>query len=265
MKKILKNKLFLISVFIIMLINLTYAAPICWEAVICEYSGEINSGSIISVSYDDEQAKKEEYCILNSLSTETSTKGLIEIVIHQGQFQGGNSETKRIIVDHDFADRIPIVFKMSKDTSPTTIICNDIIPASEESGAEYKIIKSMNYWSASYDQQWYANNAGMPSWITYFKHYLTLDATPINILTTNNNPETEKQREDNRSATMIGALIIAIIGAIFIYNKNKIIGSFILLIIAIGTLILLPTILWLGFIFIAIAIILIIDAIANNR
>lgn len=265
MQKILENKLFLISVFIIMLINLTYAADIpCWEQVICEYSGTINSGSIISVSYDDEKAKIEEYCILDHLSTKDSSNRLIEIVIHQGQFQGGNSETKRIIVDGDFASNIPVVFKMSKDTSPTTIICNDIIPATE-SEAGYKIIRSLNYWSASYDQQWYTNNAGMPKWIAYFNHYLTLDGTPINILTTNNNPETEKQREDNRSATMIGALIIAIIGAVFIYNKNKIIGSFILLIIAIGTLILLPTILWLGFIFIAIAIILIIDAIANNR
>lgn len=264
MQKILENKLFLISVFIIMLINLTYAAAPCWEAVICEYSGTINSGSIISVIYGDEGAKKEEYCVLVHLSPEISSNGLIEIVIHQGQFQGGNSETKRLIVDRDFANNIPVVFKMSKDTSPTTIICNDIVPTAGP-GAGYEIIKSLNYWSASYDQQWYTNNAGMPSWITYFKHYLTLDETPINILTTNNNPETEKQREDNRSATMIGALIIAIIGAVFIYNKNKIIGSLILLIIAIGTLILLPTILWLGFIFIAIAIILIIDAIANNR
>lgn len=219
MQKILKNKLFLISIFIIMLINLTYAAAPCWEAVVCEYSGTINSGSIISVSYGDEGAKKEEYCVLVHLSPEISSNGLIEIVIHQGQFQGGNSETKRLIIDRDFATNIPVVFKMSKDTSPTTIICNDIVPT-QGAGAGYEVIKSLNYWSASYDQQWYTNQAGMPEYMNFFKHYLDDFETSISVNDTNITKTYNNVPADTTNWFMYGiAWFFILIGLLIIFQS----------------------------------------------
>jgi len=181
MEKTMQNKYIIIPIFFVLLINTIFAVTQgCWRDVICESSGTMSNGMIITVDYSNESVKKEEYCILDDITVEASSTGFIEIVIHQGQYQGGNSETKRIVLERNYYEiGNGIVFKLSKDTSPTTIICNEIMPTSGP-GAPYTITKTLNYFSLSYDQQWYENQAGMPlNYLSDYKNNIEIKGLPI--------------------------------------------------------------------------------------
>lgn len=191
-----KNRYILVMIGALLILTLPniYAIPPCWTRVVCRSSGVVDSGSIISVDYADPSATKEEYCMLDELNAVGSANGIIEIVIHQGQYQGGDSDIKRVLVDNEFVHSGgDIAFKLSKDTSPTTIICNDIF-RSAEPGRGYEVIRSLKYWSASYDQQWFANSGGLPDYsYTQFKYALdensqnTIDFVDTNISKSYNN------------------------------------------------------------------------------
>ena len=216
----MQNKYWLIGIFTILLISNIYAAQICWERINCESSGPITSGATIAIDYEEPGSKKEEYCILDGLTGEIGSAGIVEIVIHQGQYQGGDSDIKRIVVDKDFVDNgIPIVFKMSKDTSPTTIICNDIYPSSG-AGQPYTVIRSLNYWSASYDQQWYTNKAGIPEYMGFFKHYLDDFETSISVNDTNITKTYNNVPADTTNWFMYGiAWFFILIGLLIIFQS----------------------------------------------
>ena len=191
-----KNRYILVMIGALLILTLPNicAVPICWDRVICESSGVVSNGSIIYIDYTSPYLAKEEYCTLDGLNAEVSANRVIEIVIHQGQYQGGDSDIKRVLVDNEFVHSGGnIAFKLSKDTSPTTIICNDIFPSAEP-GRGYEVIRSLKYWSASYDQQWFANSGGLPDYsYTQFKYALdensqnTIDFVDTNISKSYNN------------------------------------------------------------------------------
>lgn len=213
------NKFILIFILLIIGLSNIYASGLCWATIICD-KGETTTGSIISTDYVNNSDFKEEYCEIQGINIEGVN--LFEIEIIQGQFEGG-VKTIRIFVDEIFTSNYDrIHFVLSKATSPTYVLCHEIQPSS---GATENPVRlgTRDFWTASYDQQWFKQNAGMPEYDSYenlknWNQNQTYNNSDRNSLhTTNEETTTQKTNNDNRWYSFF-ALIISLITIVFIFK-----------------------------------------------
>lgn len=160
------NNFVLIFIFLIIGMNVVCAGAIfgnCWNTITC--SGDvIDNGTIINTDYTKEDTIKEEMCEIDGINIEKLR--FFEIEIIQGQFEGGVKPIK-IFVNQDFIDnKDKIYFLLNKATSPTYVLCHEVIASSGTTENPIRI-GTRRYWVASYDQQWFKQNAGMPEYSDY--------------------------------------------------------------------------------------------------
>lgn len=174
----------ILGIFILGFVN---AVAPCWDLITCNNT-EITSGSMISPDYTKTEDLKEEYCEITGINNEIYREFEIEII--QGQFEGG-VKTIRIFVDDQFigiSDKINFV--LSKATSPTYVLCHEI-KASSLSTENPVRLGTKRFWTASYDQQWFKQNAGMAEYEGYenlknWNQNQTYNNSDRNMLYTNN-------------------------------------------------------------------------------
>lgn len=158
------NNIILIFLLLTISLNSIYAMSYCWDTIACSEK-EIEAGTIINTNYAQDEDIKEEMCVIRGLNVDAISYFEIEII--QGQFEGGERRMS-IYVDPTFVNNTSdkIFFTLSKATSPTYVLCHEIAPSNGNTQNPMRIA-TRRYWSATYDQQWFKQNAGMTDYANY--------------------------------------------------------------------------------------------------
>lgn len=220
----------MIFIFLIINFNFIYSASNCWAVIECgEHS--VDSGTTFHTDYTEEAGEKEILCKLIEIGTGKLNEFEIEIV--QGQFEGGEKKWS-VYIDKDYSNfPFDISFILSKATSPTYVLCHETGPSTGATQNPIRIA-TRNYWMASFDQQWFKQNAGMAEYEDYenLKNwnqnntYNNSDKNSLHV--TNEETTTQQENNDNRILLILFGILVCVLSVgiyILTYKKGyKIIG-----------------------------------------
>lgn len=218
------NNFILVFIFLIISFNFIYSASACWGYIECG-GNRTESSTIFHTDYAEENGEKEILCKLIEIQTEEPREFEIEIV--QGQFEGGEKKWS-VYIDRNYLNYpFDVSFILSKATSPTYVLCHKTSPSK---GTTQNPIRTAtrNYWMASFDQQWFKQNAGMPEYARYNdlknwnenKTYNNADRNSLNISQKGTQETTYTNlTADTDNWFMYGiALFLFVIGLLIIFN-----------------------------------------------